>query len=170
MAIRRILVPVDFSSASLQALEYASEFRRPHKAELIVLHAVEPIYFAAMDGFYGAGFDASIVYQEMDRAAREQLARLAAKLRMRRIDARVLHTVGPAHQVIVDAAKKLKADLIIMSTHGRTGLAHVFMGSVAERVVRSAPCPVLTTHPRPAPQRRARSRGAAAPRAAHQRR
>ena len=169
MTIRRILVPVDFSSPSLQALEYAIEFQRQHKAELIVLHAVEPIYFAAMDGVYGAGFDASIVYREMERAAREQLASLSAKLRKRRIDVRVLHTVGPASQVIVDAAKKLAADLIIMSTHGRTGLAHVFMGSVAERVVRSAPCPVLTTHPRPARQRRPGRVAAKAPRAASRR-
>jgi nucleotide-binding universal stress UspA family protein len=168
MAIRRILVPVDFSSASLQALEYASEFRRPYKAELIVLHAVEPIYFGAVDGFYGGGFDASVVYREMERAAREQLAGLATTLRRRRIDVRVLHAVGPASQVIVDAAKKLDADLIIMSTHGRTGLAHVFMGSVAERVVRSAPCPVLTRHPDPDAQRRPRSLDAATPRTAHQ--
>jgi hypothetical protein len=76
--------------------------------------------------------------------------------------------VGPASRVIVDAAKKLDADLIIMSTRGRTGLAHVFIGSVAERVVRSAPCPVLTTHPEPDPRRRPRTLDAATPRTAHQ--
>jgi nucleotide-binding universal stress UspA family protein len=159
--IKRILVPVDFSTASLQALDYAIEFGRPLRAELVLLHAVEPVYFAATNGIYGVGYDASIVYRELEHAAREQLSRLADDLRAKRIPVRILLAVGAAHRVVADAAKKLKADLVIMSTHGRTGLSHVLMGSVAERVVRTAPCPVLTIRPRrAAARRRARLEGA----------
>jgi universal stress protein A len=148
MMIKRILIPVDFSPPSMRAIDYAIEFGRPFRAELVLLHAVEPTYFAATNGFYGAGFNANIVYREIERAARLQLAKLADGLRPRRIRVRTVLAVGRPHQVIADAAKKLKTDLVIMSTHGRSGLSHVLMGSVAERVVRTSPCPVLTIHPR----------------------
>ena len=157
MKIKRILVPVDFSPLSLQALDSAIEFARPLKAELVLLHAIEPTYFAATNGMYGVGFDANIVYREIERAVREQLIGLADNLRRRRIPVRTLLSVGRPHQVIADAARKLKTDLVVMSTHGRSGLSHVLMGSVAERVVRTAPCPVLTIHPRRAGARRIRA-------------
>jgi nucleotide-binding universal stress UspA family protein len=169
--IKRILVPLDFSPPSLQALDYAADTARRFGAELVLLHVVEPAFFAATNGIYGVGFDAGIVYREMEQAARQQLAELADSLRARRIAARVLLSVGRAHEVIVDAAKKMKVDLVVMSTHGRTGLSHVVMGSVAERVVRTAACPVLTMHPRRAvrrrrPARRLRRVGAERPLAA----
>ena len=140
--IKRILVPVDFSAPSLQALDYAIGFGRPLKAELTILHVVEPIYFAMPNG-YGVGYDAGILLREIERSGREQLSRTAARLRARGVAARTLQSVGTPHQTIVDTAKKLKSDLIVMATHGRSGLSHLVMGSVAERVVRSATCPVL---------------------------
>ena len=130
MAIKRILVPTDFSAASRQALDYAVELGRRAKADIVILHAVEPINFAVTGGLYGVGFDANIIYKELERSARAQLKRLADGLRKRRVSARTMHAVGTPHTVIVDGAKQLKADLIIMSTHGRSGLAHVFLGSV----------------------------------------
>jgi nucleotide-binding universal stress UspA family protein len=157
--IKRILVPVDFSDPSLRALDYAIELSRRVKAELILLHSVEPVYYPAAADMYGIGFDVGNVYAEIERAARGQLSRLAGKLRARRVAVRTLLSAGTAHQVIVESAKKLKADLIIMSTHGRTGLSHVLIGSVAERVVRTATCPVLTLPGRTSgtPRRRPRA-------------
>ena len=169
---RRILVPVDFSNPSLRALDYAVEFGRTLQAELLLLHVVEPIDYSLVGDPYGVGFDASIVYQELERVGREQLSRLAARLRARRVAVRTLLGVGPAHRVIVDTAKKQRADVVIMSTHGRTGLPHLVMGSVAERVVRNAACPVLTVRGhtggvRARPQRRAPRRPARARRSPH---
>jgi nucleotide-binding universal stress UspA family protein len=152
--VKCILVPVDFSASSLKALEYAVELGRSSRAEMVLFHAVEPVYFAATGGIYGAGFDASLVYRELENAARERLAALARKLTARRLRVRTLLAVGAAHRSIADAARSVKADLIVMSTHGRTGVAHALMGSVAERVVRTAPCPVLTVPARRAAVRR----------------
>jgi universal stress protein A len=156
---KRILVPVDFSNPSLQALDYAIEFGRRLKAEFIVLHVVEPVYYPTAGDMSGMAYDVGLVYQELERAGQAQLSRLAAKLRARRVAVRPLLLVGTAHRVITETAKKLRADLIVMSTHGRTGLSHVLMGSVAERVVRTAACPVLTVRAhRPRARRRAARR------------
>lgn len=145
---KRILVPTDFSTASQQALDYAIEFSRTLKAELILLHAVEPAYFTGATGVYGVGFDSGLVQQQIESAAREQLARLAARLKEKRLAVRTALSLGPPAGAITAAAGKLKPDLIVMATHGRTGLSHALLGSVAERVVRTAPCPVLTIPPK----------------------
>jgi nucleotide-binding universal stress UspA family protein len=146
--ITRILVPLDFSHPSLQALDYASALAGRLKAELVVLHALEPIYYPTAGDMYGPTYNMDFVYRELERAAGEQLSRVAATLRKKRLAVRTLLRVGTAPDTIVESAKRLKADLIIMSTHGRTGFSHVLMGSVAERVVRSATCPVLTVRAR----------------------
>ena len=156
--IRRILVPVDFSAPSLQALDYAIDLSQRFKPELVVLHVLEPIYYPGPGDMYGPGYDVSLVYRELERAGREQLARLAATLQKKRLTARTLLRVGAASHVITETAKRYKVDLIIMSTHGRTGLSHAIMGSVAERVVRSAACPVLTVRGRKSRRRPARRR------------
>ena len=104
---------------------------------------VDPIYPLAGD-MYAPGYSLGLISKELRQTAREQLSRLAAGLQKRRLSVRTLLGVGAAYDVIVDVAKKLKVDLIVMSTHGRTGLSHFLIGSVAERVVRSATCPVLT--------------------------
>jgi nucleotide-binding universal stress UspA family protein len=142
--IKRILVPVDFSDVSLEAVDYAAEFGKPFRAELIVLFVVEPIHFATPADLYGPAANMSMLIEEQRRAAREQLERLSAGLKKRRIKHRALLQTGTAYQGIVDTAKRQKVDLIIMTTHGRTGLSHLVLGSVAERVVRTAACPVLT--------------------------
>jgi len=142
---RRILVPVDFSKDSLGALAYAREFAQSLQGELLVLYVIEPIYYAAPD-MYAASTNMAMLIDEQRRIAKEQLARLSKDLTKRGQRHKVLTETGAPAQCILDAAKRLRADMIIMATHGRTGLAHVFMGSVAERVVRSANCPVLTVH------------------------
>jgi universal stress protein A len=152
--VKRILIPVDFSKPSLAALDYAITFGQPLGAELVLLHVVEPFYFSGVNGMYGVGFDTGAVSAELERAAHRQLARLTARLRSRHVPARSLVEIGPAWQVIVQTATKLSADMIIMATHGRTGLSHLLLGSVAERVVRSAPCAVLTVRPPARSERR----------------
>ncbi len=140
---KRILVPVDFSDSALQALDYAIDLARKFKAELVVVHVLEPVYYPGAGDMYGV-YDMSSAYREIERAGREQLAHLASQLRAKRLSVRTLLLVGSAPYAIAEAAKKQKADVIVMSTHGRTGLAHVLLGSVAEGVLRTATCPVLT--------------------------
>ena len=135
MAIKRILVPVDLSDASLQALDYAAKFAQPLGAALVVLFVVEPLY-------YTGGF--GLILEEQQRAGREALSRLERLLEKRRVQSRAMVRTGAPYQVIGQEARKQKADLIIMATHGRTGVSHLMLGSVADKVVRTAPCPVLT--------------------------
>lgn len=145
MKIKKIVVPVDFSKHSLKALDYAVEFAKTFKAELHLLFVIEPVAYATPTDFYaGMASQLSSLITEQRRSAASQLAQLQAKLKKKGVNAKTILRSGIAYQEIVDGAKKLKADLIIHATHGRTGLSHLVMGSVAERVVRSAPCPVLT--------------------------
>lgn len=144
MKIKRILVPVDFSDASLQALDYAVDLAKPMAAELIVLFVVEPAYFAAPADLYGPSASLGVLLEEQQRFGAEQLARLRRRLEQRRVKCRTLIQTGVAYRDIVEKARKTAADLIVMSTHGRTGLSHALLGSVAEKVVRMAECPVLT--------------------------
>jgi universal stress protein A len=139
MAIERILVPIDFSPPSLRALDDAAEFSLPYKAGLIVMHAVER-----------ARFELPPV-KEMETAA-AKLAQIQRRLAQRGIDCRTLVRSGVPYKTIIDEAKKIKANLIVISTHGRTGLAEFLIGSVAERVVRGSPCPVLVIKTVPLPQ------------------
>ena len=160
MAIKRILVPVDFSADSLSALQYAAEFAKTFKSELLVLYVVEPIYYAAPTDIYAANAESAMLLEEQHRVGSEQLTQIGADLKKKGLRCRTMVKSGSASRVIVDTARASAADLIVMATHGRTGLAHMFMGSVAEKVVRSATCPVLTTRrsgSHPAPRKRART-------------
>jgi universal stress protein A len=144
MAIKRILIPIDFSDDSLKALAYAREFAKPFAAELCVLYVVEPIYYATPADMYATSPNIAMLIDEQRRVGAQQLARISADLKKQGARVRTLQKTGSAAQCIVDTAKSLKAGLVIMGTHGRTGLAHMLMGSVAEKVVRTAGCPVLT--------------------------
>lgn len=159
MKIKRILVPVDFSTHSLGALDYAAELAKPFKAELMVLHVVEPIYYTVPDFTGGAAASMVTVIEQQRQTARSELIRLEQRYAKRRIKLRTLLQTGvAAYESIAASAKKLKADMIVMATHGRTGLTHLLMGSVAEHVVRAAPCPVLTLRAGKAPKRRPAAR------------
>lgn len=147
MKIRRILVPVDFSATSLRALDRAIDFGRPFDAELLILFVVEPVFYAGLADLDGTSDNLQALLRSQQRAGGQELARLAAQLKKRRVRFRTRVAIGQPWVVIVDEAKKSKAALIVMATHGRTGLSHLFMGSVAEKVVRSATCPVLTLRP-----------------------
>jgi nucleotide-binding universal stress UspA family protein len=141
MTINRILVPTDFSADANAALTYALGLARKFDAPVHLLHVVEdPL---------AAGVWSSEIYTAEIAGLQVNLVRDAEE-RLRRTvpdDAGIVTTevrTGHAAKQITEAARDTKSDLIVMGTRGRTGVAHVIMGSVAERVVRLAPCPVLT--------------------------
>lgn len=144
MPIKRVLVPVDFSGDSLNALAYARDLVKPFNAEVVLLHVIEPIYYAAPADMYMTSPNFAELIDEQQRAATQQLKRIATDLEKKGHRVRTVLKSGSPAQVIIDSAQRLGADLIIMATHGHTGLAHLFMGSVAEKVVRTATCGVLT--------------------------
>ena len=144
MAIKRILVPIDFSADSLKALTYARDLAKRFSAELLLLHVVDQTYLASTPELSLANPAFGKLLEEQWRIANTQTERLGADLKKRRQRFRTMVKRGTPSQVIVDTAKRNGADLIVMSTHGHTGLAHMLIGSVAERVVRSAHCAVLT--------------------------
>jgi universal stress protein A len=144
MPIKQILVPVDFSEVSMQALDYAVDLSKGFDAAVTALFVVEPLYYAAPPTAYGAATQVAMLLDDQRKLGREQLAKLAAKMEKKGVSFRTLLQEGTPYERIAATAKRIKADLIVMATHGRTGLSHLLMGSVAEKVVRLAPCPVLT--------------------------
>ena len=148
IALKNILVATDFSQPSDAALLYGRALARNFNATLHVVHVVGTISSVV----YGAdAYAASIpeLQQEVEDLARKQLANLLIDSDEHPLEARhaVLTSNSPA-VAIVDYAGRERIDLIVTGTNGRGGVAHLLMGSVAERVVRTAPCPVLTVrHP-----------------------
>ncbi len=144
----RIVAATDFSDDSGHAFEYAEEMARKFAAEIIVLHVDQPLA-PVMVGDLGPSLDIATmnrIAEEQRLLAQRELDRLVNRLRDAGLKARSLLRVGAPFLEIISAAQGEGADLIVMGTHGRTGLSHVLMGSVAERVVRTSACPVLTVH------------------------
>jgi nucleotide-binding universal stress UspA family protein len=147
LPIRTILHPTDFSDSCRPAFELACALARDYGAELVVAHAIAPTRVFAPDGI-------AVPFPEEDRAeVRARLARLRPADGSVAIDYRVVEE-EPA-VAILKLAESASADVIVMGTHGSTGLMRLLMGSVAESVMRKAPCPVLTVrgpfHLSPAP-------------------
>ena len=137
LKLNSILVPIDFSRISQKALDYAVPLAKQFGAKITLLHAIEPPPYS-IDLTYvpmGEGFPTGPMKKELDALAKKVIEPELLK--------DVIVEVGTAFEVITNVARDFKADLIVITTHGRTGLKHVFMGSTAERVVRHAPCPVL---------------------------
>ena len=140
----RLLVPIDFSPLSELALEYATVFADRAGSSAHLLHVVEDPFYAgslAPELYIGASLSArEMVVHE----AAARLARMAAYTRREWLHVTSEVRVGFAPEIICGVAEERQSDLILMGTHGRTGLAHLLVGSVAEHVVRRAPCPVFT--------------------------
>jgi nucleotide-binding universal stress UspA family protein len=146
VTIQRILVPVDFSACSRTAVEYAAVLARQFRASVDLLHIWEPPQYVDPEGFAFAvaPSDGSLVEFSRSQAGRE-MDRLLTELHryeVRQVGGRI--ETGEAVEEILKVLADGKYDLAVMGTHGRTGLAHLLMGSVAEKVMRRAPCPVLT--------------------------
>jgi universal stress protein A len=140
--LKNILVPLDFSEISLKSLQYAVPFAKLFGAKLTLLHVGEPLAYNP-DLPYPEAFPA-----EHFAAAQKRLE----EIRETKIPAEIPVDVAVRQNFVFDGilevAREIPADLIITTTHGRTGLTHVLMGSTAENIVRKAPCPVLVVRER----------------------
>jgi nucleotide-binding universal stress UspA family protein len=134
MAFQVIVVPTDFSPTSEAALHYAARLALTLNARLYLVH---------VPGKTGENFEAGFPIGAFDRHAHTQLASFLTTEELERLHPDYAERIGTPAEEIVRFADARDADLIVMGTHGRTGLAHLVMGSVAEHVVRAAPCPVL---------------------------
>jgi universal stress protein A len=142
--LQHILVPFDFSDGARRALAHAVASARAFNARLTLLHVVHLPYLGT--GFgpgEGLALEARLV-EEMS----SQLGVIADEVRAQGVAANAVVRVGHPSSEVVEAARRDDIDFIVMGTHGRTGLMHVLLGSVAERVVRHAPCPVTVVRPR----------------------
>jgi nucleotide-binding universal stress UspA family protein len=138
-SLDRIMVPVDFSDCSLDALEYAVAVAQRAQASVMLLHVMEPVS-------YGLDFTVPLpAERERKREAlTERLAGLVAALDAANVKSESLVRGGLPRDSILDAARAWSADLIVMGTHGRRGLSHALYGSVVESVLRKSHCPILT--------------------------
>jgi nucleotide-binding universal stress UspA family protein len=142
---KRILCPIDFSDASRAALEQAAELAKRYGAKVALFHAYPVPGYTFPDGSFVAS---SKMLEELSEQARRHLLEwkeIAEKMGIAQVE--IGTAIGePAHEILA-FAKAQNADLLVLGTHGRTGIQHALMGSVAERVVRRATCPVLTVRP-----------------------
>ena len=142
MTIKHILVPTDFSEYADYALDYAIEIAKAFTAHLTFLHVIHLTPLAMGD----IGVSGLVPYlEEIETDAQQRMQTLLNRVHQEGLQGETAIVQGVPFQAIVDMAESQHIDLIVMGTHGRTGLTHVLMGSVAERVVRMAPCPVLVT-------------------------
>jgi universal stress protein A len=137
LALKTILVPIDFSEGSEKALDYAVPFAMQFGARITVLHIAQ-VYCCASEFAY-----MPVEQEEMHERMRQRLGELAASRIGPEIMGGTVVRDGTPCDEIIRAARDLKADIIVINTHGYTGLKHMLMGSTAELVVRNAPCPVL---------------------------
>ena len=145
LMIRTILVPTDFSENSAEAIDYAAELARTFKASLHFVHVcqVPSLATATMDGVIVSLPDWETQFRS---AAEAEMAKVLARIQGVASSAEI--AFGSPAACIVAAAAEHGADLIVMGTHGRGPVMHIVLGNVAERVVRTAPCPVLTVRQR----------------------
>ena len=145
MNIQQILAPTDFSELSKQGLTSALELAAAFGAKLLLLHVVEPPPYP-VEGIVPSHLGATLL-DDLERQASNDLAQMLSETQGSKLEVARRVVVGIPYRKIVEVAEEEKSDLIVMTTHGRTGLSHLVMGSVAEKIVRTAPCPVLTIRP-----------------------
>ncbi len=143
--IKNILCPIDYSIYSEMALKYAIEFAEKYQAKLYLMHVLDIRVYDMNDPEL---YDVNVIDEETIGKLRERLLKSVNEDTKGRISVEAIVIQGVPFAEIIKASKEYKIDLIVLGTHGRTGLSHAIMGSVAEKVVRKAPCPVLTIrHP-----------------------
>jgi nucleotide-binding universal stress UspA family protein len=145
--IKLILVPVDFSDTSEHALKYGRALAATFKSALHLLHVVQDPYTQPWTA-EAAAFNFGTLLEEWQREAHRHLEAMMPAEERRALGAELVIRVGSPFLEIVQYAAEHHVDLIVMGTHGRGPVAHVLLGSVAEKTIRKAPCPVLTVrHP-----------------------
>jgi nucleotide-binding universal stress UspA family protein len=149
LQLRKILLPTDFSGCANYALPYAAVIARATGANIICVHVVEPIVPAV--GYTGLGEPMPIadITEQLEDSAERELPQLAECEDLKGLDVEELIVHGDAAAEIVRVAGERGVDLIVVSSHGRTGLGRIIFGSTAEAVVRHASCPVLVVKPPP---------------------
>lgn len=141
LGIHRILVPIDFSEHSKNSLKYAVQYAVRFRAKLDLLYVVEPTIYPADFSFGQVGFPN--VEEELRKRGSEELSSLLASEIEGRVPAEASVRTGKPFYEINEYAREKNVDLIIIATHGHTGVEHILFGSTVEKVVRKAPCPVL---------------------------
>ncbi|MBD3410645.1 MAG: universal stress protein [Ignavibacteriales bacterium] len=139
---QKILLPIDFSEHSLCALSYASEFARRFGASLTLVYVVEPAVFPP--DFSLGQMAPPALNRQMRERSKDELESVARERVAEGVEFSTIVRTGKPFIEIIETARDENADLIIIPTHGRTGVEHIFFGSTAEKVVRKAPCPVLS--------------------------
>ena len=147
MTVHHILVPIDFSPYAEQALDYAMALAQKLQARVTLLHVIQPPVVVNVEGGL---WPSSTFLADLEATIRGDLEGYLARVTAAGLTGEMVVIHGVPFQQILDTAKARQVDLIILGTHGRTGLAHVLLGSVAEKVARLAPCPVLIAR-QPAP-------------------
>jgi nucleotide-binding universal stress UspA family protein len=147
MKIRSILLPTDFSECAGHALSYATSLARDAGAKIICVHVVEPVVPAV--GYTGMTEPLPLadISEQLEDSAERELPKIAGCEECNGIEVEETIVHGDAASEIVRVARERGVDLIVISSHGRTGLGRILFGSTAESVVRHAPCPVLVVKP-----------------------
>lgn len=139
--LKTILFPTDFSEYADHAAPYATELAKKFGANIVMLHVVAyPVYPVT----YEITIDVVSLRNELEAAAQKELTKRADKMAEGGVKVDMVLDSGTSFVEIIRTARKCEADLIVMATHGWGGVKHLLLGSTAERVVRKAPCPVLT--------------------------
>lgn len=139
ISIQGVMVPVDFSKESILAAKFGASLAEEYKTKLYVLHVMEPVH-PSLRGYI---VDFEQFQQRMIAQAKEDLENVIPKAVKDRIPVEFILEIGHPSYLIVEKAKELGVDVVVIATHGRTGLSYVLLGSVAEKVIRHAPCPVF---------------------------
>ena len=140
--INKILVPIDFSNYSKNALRYAVNFAKKFNSKIYLVYVVEPVIYPSDFSMGQVTFPVSDI--EMNERAKDELESLAKNEIGTQFEVETVIKTGKPFVEINETASELDIDLIIIATHGHTGMEHLLFGSTAEKVVRKAPCPVLT--------------------------
>jgi nucleotide-binding universal stress UspA family protein len=139
--IQLILVPIDFSDQADAVIEWATHMAEEHSSKILLLHVYHlPVEFQQLEGAYLP----PDFWSNVKKEAEQQLATHTQQIRKHDVEVEALVREGYPATIIIEEAESHQANLIVIGTHGHTGLKHLLLGSIAERVVQKAPCPVLT--------------------------
>lgn len=141
--IKKVLVSTDFSAAAASAIPYAVSLAQEYEGEVHIVHVVEDSLYYAQFVYEGAPFDPTVLIEGLVEDRKKKLTEVLKDI-PKNVKCRTHLRRGVVATEIMAAAKETDADLVVIATHGRTGFSHLIFGSVAERVVRECPCPVLT--------------------------
>ncbi|HTK80886.1 MAG TPA: universal stress protein [Bacteroidota bacterium] len=141
--LHRILVPIDFSEHSRHALSYALSVAKQFHSEILLVYVVETTVYPAEFGFGQVALPSAQIEEEFMQRGKRELDKLVRSDVKNQVECRAIVAEGKPAQEILTLAQKEEVDMIVIATHGHTGVEHLLFGSTTEKVVRKAPCPVL---------------------------